>query len=412
MTGFGRRASEAMSTMSLGGILLVCLVAGGFAACGRGEIEKGLSGPVPATQQELMAELQTQKDRIDGTSDAMMKRIEEFNATRGPEERKVQFSELFYSDLNPEQRNVLDQLLAEEKSPTYQNLLSKIIEDRNAVQGLQEKVLRLEQQLNDKFVIAKRGDTHYKLAQDYLLSEGLTEEQIKPMLNQVDLSEDLLAGFKIWYNYDKERTSFKTYVTQGEAGRTPLAVKRALKRKLVDERDAAVAKVTALEQTKMSLEGDVARLTTDIGGLEDKRAQLEVTISDLEGQNRDLSARGDGLAADLAFRQNSLFYHAESEGSLAQQGVLTRFLKNLKDVKGISYDEAVDLRSAKTISFTPEPYGLTKISGVEIWPGIYQEGRDYTLQVAKDGTTATVVITDPNVFRQQRVLISLKGISG
>ena len=102
-----RRANGASG---LAALLFVCLLAAGMTACGRGEIEQGLSGPVPATQQELMAELQTQKERIDRASDGMMKRIDEFNATRGPNEKKVQFSELFYSDLSPEQRDVLDQL--------------------------------------------------------------------------------------------------------------------------------------------------------------------------------------------------------------------------------------------------------------------------------------------------------------
>jgi hypothetical protein len=339
----------------------------------------------------------------------MMKRIEAFNASRGQGERKVQFSELFYQDLSNEQRDVLDQLMQEEKNPSYKNLLGRIIEDRNTIQSLQERVLRLEQQLDDKFAIAKRGDTHFKLANDYLLEQGVTEEQAKNLLGQIDLNEELVPGFKVWYNYDKEHGTFKTYVTQGEAGQTPLAVKRAMKRKLIGERDAAVAKATALEQTKKTLETDVARLETDVRGLEDRRSTLEVQVADLDARNSNLQARGDQLDSDLQFRKNSVFYHADSETALAAQGILTRFLKNLKDVKGIAYDESLDLRQAQSISFSPGAYGLKTISGVEIWPEIYQEGRDYSIQLSEDGGSATVVINDPNVFRQQRVLISLRG---
>jgi hypothetical protein len=403
------KALGALGGVAVGAMLVAGLLIAGSAGCGRGQIEQGLSGPVPSNPQELMAELQTEKQKIDHTSDEMIKRIEAFNASRGPGEKKIQFSELFYQDLSPEQRDVLDQLLQQEKNPSYKNLLTSIIDDRKTIQTLQERVLHLEQQLNDKFVIAKKGDTHYKLAHDYLTSEGVTEEQAKDLLKQIDLNEDLTPGFKVWYNYDKENGTFKTYVTQGEAGQTPLAVKRAIKRNLIGERDAAMAKATALETTKKGLEQDISRLETDVRGLEDRRSTLEVQVADLEGRNNDLQSRGDRLEADLAFRQNSLFYHADSEGSLAQQGVLTRFLKNLKDVKGISYDETLDLRQAKSISFTPEAYGLKKIRGLEIWPGVYREGRDYTVQVSEDGRTATVVINDPNVFRQQRVLIALRG---
>ena len=387
------------------GIVLVA----GATGCSRDSLEKGLSGPVPSNPEQLMTELQSQKERIDKASDEMMKRIDAFNASRGPSEKKIQFSELFYQDLSPEQRDVLDQLLQQEKNPSYKNLLSRIIEDRNSIQSLQERVLRLEQQLPDKFAIAKRGDTHYKLAHDYLIGEGVAEEKAKDLLNQIDLSEELVPGFKVWYNFNKDDNTFKTYVTQGEAGQTPLAVKRAVRRKLVGERDAALAKTQALQQTKTALEGDVARLETDVRGLEDRRSTLETQVADLDARNGDLQARGDRLEGDLTTRQNSLYYHASSEKTLAQQGILTRFLKNLKDVKGVSYDDALDLRQAKSISFAPGDYGLKRIKGLDILPGVFQEGRDYSVQVSEDGGTATLVINDPNIFRQQRVLIALRG---
>lgn len=390
-------------------LILVGVLAAGTVACGKGSLEKGLSGPVPATPQELMAELQTEKEKIDRVSDDMMKRIDAFNQSRGPGEKKLQFSEIFYSDLSPEQRDVLDQLLAEEKTPTYKNLLAQMIEDRKTLQNLQEQVMKLEQQLPDKFAIAHKGDTHYKLAHEFLIGEGVDEQKAKDLLNQIDLNEDLIAGFKVWYNYDKEKDTFKTYVTQGEAGQTPLAVKRAVKRKLIGERDVAMAKAVALEQTRTALQQDVARLETDINTLEDRRSSLEVNVADLEGRNSELQVRGDRYEADLGSKQNSVFYHAANSKTLADQGVLSKFLKNLKDVKGVSFEESVDLRQARSISFSPEAYGLKSIKDLEILPGVYQEGRDYSVQVAEDGRNATVVFNDPEIFKQQRVLISLKG---
>ena len=355
-------AKKALGALGLGAITLA-LVAVGSAACSKGELEKGLSGPVPSNSQELMAELQAQKERIDRASDDMMKRIDQFNATRSPGEKKVQFSEVFYSDLNPEQRDVLDQLLKEEKNPSYKNLLTQIVADRTKIQDLQDNVTHLEQRLNDQFVIAKKGDTHYALAHDYLINEGVSEDKAKELLSQIDLSEDILPGFKIWYNYDPEKDTFKTYVTQGDAGQTPLAVKRAVKRQLIGERDAAVAKATALEQTKAELEGDISGLRDDIKDLEDRRDNLSVQVADLEARNDQLQQHTEELSSDLESRRNSMFYHAGSEKTLAQQGVLTRFLKNLKDVKGVSFDESIDLRQAQTINFTPENYGLKSIKG-------------------------------------------------
>ncbi|HET9481343.1 MAG TPA: hypothetical protein VFP98_06265, partial [Candidatus Polarisedimenticolia bacterium] len=405
MKSFGGRAFGAMTL----GVAALALLVVGSAACGRGEIEQGLSGPVPSDPQELIAELQTEKEKIDRTSEEMVKRIEAFNATRGPSDRKIQFSELFYTDLSPEQRDVLEQLLQEEKSPSYKNLLSRIIEDRDNIRQLQEQVARLEQKLDDKFVIAQRGDSHFQLAQEYLRAQGISDDQSRDLLNQIDLSEDLLPGFKVWYNYDAEKGTFKTYVTQGDAGQTPLAVKRAVKRKLIGERDVAMAKAAALEQTRSQLEGDIAELETDIAGLQDRRSSLEVQVADLEARNGQLQMHGEQLSSDLEFRQNSLFYHADNASTLAQQGVLTRFLKNLKDVKGVAFDDALDLRTATSISFSPAAYGLRTIDGLEVWPEIYKEGRDYSVQVSEDGGAATLVIQDPHIFRQQRVLIAVRG---
>ena len=66
----------------------------GSVGCGKDELEKGLSGPVPSNPQALMTELQQQKERIDKASDGMLKRIDQFNASRGPSEQKITFSEI------------------------------------------------------------------------------------------------------------------------------------------------------------------------------------------------------------------------------------------------------------------------------------------------------------------------------
>ncbi len=395
--------------LGLSGLAAGALLLGVLTGCAQDSLERGLTGPVPSNPQELMAELQAQRDRIDRASEGMVQRIDQFNAARGPGEKKIQFSELFFQDLSPEQRDVLDQLLAQEKNPTYRNLLENIVADRKTIQTLQEKVLHLEQQLPDKFILAKRGDTHFSLAQAFLTQQGVPEDESKSMLNQIDLSEDLVPGFKVWYNYNKDDKSFRTYVTQGEAGQTPLAVKRALKRKLITERDSAYAKVNALERTKMKLKTDIATLEGDVQTLETRRAELDVQVSDLEARNGDLQLRGDRLEEDIAFRRNSLAYYVGSEGNLAKQGVLTRFLKNLKDVKGVTYEDTIDLRQARTISFAPQTFGLKSIRGVEVWPGVYKEGRDYSVQVSSDGGALTVHINDPEIFKQQRVLFALRG---
>jgi chromosome segregation ATPase len=399
------KAGSNVRFVTLGAALVIALLSG----CSR--TDDGLSGPVPTSPEALIAELEAEKDRIDKRTDAMMERIEVFNASRAPGDRNVEFSELFYSDLAPEQRSILDELLAEEKRPSYKNLLTRIIEDRDRIKQMTDRIQYLEQRLPDNFVIVKAGQTHYDLAMEYLANEGVDAAKSRQLVDEMGLQEDLVPGFKVWFNYFKEEDKFKTYVTRGEAGQTPLAVARASKRNLIHERDVAVARATALEETKATLETDITRLMGDVHSLEDRKAELNIQVADLEARNQDLNEKGQKLSEDLSLTQNSMYYYANSQQALAEQGVLSRFMKNLKDVKGISYDESLDLRQSTSINLEAQPYGLTEIKDVAIWPEIYQAGRDYTVEVADDGQSARVEIIDKNMFKKQRVLIALSGKS-
>jgi len=341
----------------------------------------GMSGcgePQPGSAKssdELLAQLSTDRAKIDQASDVMMKRIEAFNASRKPGEQTLQFSEVFAQDLTGEQKDVLNKLVAEEKDISYQALLQQIISDRSSIQDLQEHVARLEQTLPDQFVLAKRGDRHQELAMAYLTNDAhLDAAKAKELLHQVDQTDELLPGNKVWFFYDPQRDAFRTYVTQGEAGQTPLAVRRAHQRKLIQERDT------------FKTERDSAR--ADVATLEQVKTSLET---------------------DLARRENSVFYHADAEQALKEQGVLSPVLKKVRDVTGGQYDESLDLRDGTTITLLPESFGLTKIRDVRMLPSIYQEGRDFTVEAAAEDGSARVVILTPEAFRGKEILLAVRG---
>src|SRR5437867_1253873 len=208
-------------------------------AIGFGTVGCAKSGPGSAkTPEELLTQLKDDRAQIDQTTDTMMKRIDEFNSSRRPGERTLLFSEIFNQDLSPEQRDVLNTLVEQEKDFSYKALLQKIITDRDAIRGLQESVMRLEQTLPDKFVVVKRGSRQQDLAMAYLTEEAhLDAAKAKTLLSQADQTDELLPGNKVWFFYDPQRDIFRTYVTQGDAGQTPLVVRRARQRQLLKERD-------------------------------------------------------------------------------------------------------------------------------------------------------------------------------
>lgn len=405
------RVSSTGRSTGMGGVLramtlvagVVGLVAVGSLACGQGADKLGFSKPTPSTPQEVIAELKEHQKRIDGATDDMMKRIQEFNASRQPGQVTVQFSEIFSQDFTDAQRDVLNQMIERETDVSYKSLLQKIVVDRSTLQELQDKVMRLEQSLPDQFAVARKGDTHHDLAAGYLSGQAQVDaEKAKALLAQVDLSDELVPGNKVWFSYDQPRDSFRTYVTQGEAGRSPLAVRRALQRKLITERDQAVAardeaaaardaaqaEVSALQEVKTGLE-------SDIGGLRRNKAELEASV--------------DRFSRDLAFRKNSLFYHAASVRDLKTQGVVTSVRKRLRDVKPVHFDTAIDLRENTTITLAPDAFGLHRIDKVRLLPGIFQEGRDFTVVTSKTSGVAKVSILDPELFKGKEIVLAVGG---
>jgi len=360
---------EAVTTLGVGVVCVVMAMVLAGLGCSR-------PGPGTAsTTEELLTQLHEDRTQIDQTSDTMMQRIDMFNASRQPGERQLQFSEIFTQDLNTEQRDVLDQLVQEEKDISYKSLLQKIIADRDAIRALQERVMHLEQTLPDTFVVAQRGDSHEKLAMNYLTGEAhLDEARAKEHLKQVDQTDELLPGNQVWFFYDPQKDIFRTYVTMGDARQTPVAVRRAKTRELVKERDT------------FKTERDTAQV--QVASLEEDKTHLQDEIVTME---------------------NSLYYHAESAQSLKEQGILTSVLKRLRDVKSISYDQSVNLAQETSITLHPGVYGLEEIRSVRVLPEIYEEGRDFSVEIAEDRSSARIIILDPDVFKGKEVLLAVHG---
>jgi hypothetical protein len=371
------RGREAVLTSSAGLVWLIILLALSLAV-------SGCSRPAPGsakTSDEVLAQLHDDRTEIDQMSQTMMKRIDMFNESRKAGEPTLQFSEIFMQDLNPEQRDVLDSMMQQEKDLSFKNLLQQIITDRNSIRELQEKVMHLEQTLPDKFVVAKRGDTHQDLAMAYLTGEAHVDEvKAKDLLKHSDQTDELVAGNQVWFFYDPQKDTFRTYVTMGDAGQTPVMVRRARTKQLIKERDAFMQERDTANEHVATLQQDKSQLETD-------KSQLQDT---------------------LFVQQNSLYFHAASDQELKYQGVLSSVLKRVRDVQTVNYDQSVNLAEETTISLNPGTYGLTEIRSVRVLPEIYQEGRDFAIEIEPDYTSARVRILDPALFKGKEILLALR----
>jgi hypothetical protein len=373
------------------------------AGCNRGP-DFSFSKSTPASAEDLLAELKDHQEKIDKATEDMLHRINDFNQTRQSGQRTVQFSEVFGQDFTDPQKDVLNQMITQEKDVSYKSILQQIVSDRDTIQGLQEKVMHLEQALPDQFTVAKKGDKQRELAMTYLVNDAkLDQAKAKSLLDQIDTSDELVPGNKVWYFYDPARDSFRTYITQGEAGQTPLAVRRAVKHRILKERDEAR---TERDQAA-SARDDAVRTVNDLTQV---KAGLESDISVLQQNKSALEASVERLSGDLSFRQNSLFYHAANVQDLRQQKVLTPIFKRVQDVKPINFDAALDLRDSNTITLAPGAFGLEHISKVRLLPNIFQEGRDFRIETSDDsGGVAKIVILDPELFKGKEVLLAVGG---
>ena len=401
--------SERLPAISAAGILMSVLLLPaviillGPVGCSQETEKLGFSKPTPATPEELLAELKDHQQRIDQATDAVLKRINEFNASRKPGERTIQFGEIFSQDFTDAQRDILNQMITQEKDVSYKSLLEKIVTDRDTIQNLQERVMHLEQSLPDKFVVAKKGDKQHDLAMNYLINEAQVEPaKAKELLAQADQTDELVPGNKVWFAYDSKQDTFRTYVTRGEANQTPLAVRRALQRKIISERDEA-----RTERDSAQSERDTAR--AEVSQLQQVKAGLESDIAALQQNKTALEASVARLSGDLSFRQNSLFYHAANVHDLRQQGVLTSVLKRVQDVKPVNFDTALDLRENTTITLDPQSFGLERIGRVRVLPSIFQEGRDFRVEMSEGTGVARVTILDPELFKGKEVLLAVGG---
>jgi hypothetical protein len=173
----------------------------------------------------------------------------------------------------------------------------------------------------------------------------------------------------------------------GDAGQTPVQVRRARTKQLIKERDGFRAERDGFKAERDTANEQVASLEIDKSALESDKHQLQET---------------------LTVQQNSVFYHAASDRDLKEMGVLSSVLKRLRDVHTIDYDKSVNLAQETTIALDPLDYGLSQIREVRVLPEIYLEGRDYSIEFEPDYTTARVRILDPELFKGKEILLALR----
>jgi hypothetical protein len=364
---------------------------------------------LPPNEERLLTELKDARDDIDSQTRDIYARIEQFNQKMEVLGRKpVSFSQVFLQGLSAEEEKALDDMVRQERDPSYRGVLSKVVEDMKTIRDLQTKVAELESLLPDDGVEVKSGDTHLKLARTYLIEQhDIPETRAKELVGRINIMErGLQKGNQVYFFYDPARDFFGTWVSQGTAKSTPLAVTRARRMNLIRARDKAVARGDDLEEKRVALMEIKASLEMDIEELEKRKSILESNVAQLEGERNAALTEVEERKAELAVQVNSMFYEADLAERLKARGVLQVFNK-VEQIGDVKFGSSIDLSQNKTITLEPSQFGIDRIRDLRIIPEYLREGRELDVQFIDDGTVEVTILNE-DALRGQKVLFVLK----
>src|SRR2546426_4319263 len=378
---------------------------GGFFRFNRVVSEKLPGRAVPVNQEEVLVELKQARDEIDSETRDIYGRIQQFNDKMTRIGRKpISFSQVFLQGLSAEEQQALDDLVRQEKDPSYRGILGQVVEDMKKIRDLQNKVTQLEGLLPGAGAEVKPGDTHLKLAMQYLEKEkGVPESRARELIARLNIMEtNLEKGMKVYFYYDPAKDFFGTWVAQGDAKRSPLALVRAKEMRLIQEKEAAVAKANTLADEKAQLEEIRDNLQKEIADLEVRKAALESTVSQLELDKVSAEEQARMTGEKLAEHQNSVWYDADLAARLKARGVL-KTVNKVENIGAVKFANNIDLSKTKSITLKPSQFGIDHIRDVRIVPTYLKEGRDIGVRFVGDGTVEVTVLNEA-ALRGQKVL--------
>ncbi len=302
------------------------------------------------------------------------------------------------ADLTDEQRELLNQKIKQERL-SLRNLLQEVLEKDREISDLKFNMLRLQSQLPD-FVTAKEGDSHDRIAMDFLVEEmGLAEKKAWGLVSQINLQRPLVPGFRVWMYY--EDSHFGTWVTQGTARLGPQEIQERIRQELELGRDEAIAIATYME-------GQAEDLKLDVAFLEKTRRELQKHVDTLVAEEEAILAQLMTVKTSLAQAANATRYLVGSKKQLKESGIISTSLFKGMRLKSLEGFELLDLGESTEIILDGSVYGLSRVKKVTLLPKVFQKGTDFEVYKLGDGEFTRVEFLNPDKFRQFKFVVVLE----
>lgn len=361
--------------------------------------------------QGLVKELDRTEQDIRLKQEDIRKKVQEYNQQHP--DKPIDSGSLDRLMLDPNQEAELKRLLGAEKDVSYRGLVQEIVDARKQIDGLQEQIRTLQEQLPAPYEV-KKGDTHFKIAIRYLTqNHSLSEADARKVVDQTALVEEMHTGFLVWMLY--KDGVFGSYVTQGTSRVSPGKAQRLARARtnqqistLTEERNTARTEADSLDDLQANLEERIlflrdeeARLRSEIAALQDSReeglAQIKI---------------GDAQRKELEKKLNSLYYETDTMDNWKARRVISDPLlggPRVDSLSKVGFTRSQDLRETGTITFEANAFpGLKRLKSVEVFPRTFRDGQDFTVTVDESGMSITVKLLKPELFSGQKVLFALK----
>lgn len=187
---------------------------------------------------QLYTEFIELNDELEQNRNELFTLIREYNLTQD-ESEQFDITKLDTLMGLPE-RELLRSMFKEEKDISYNGLLSTIVAKNDVIMDLNSRIEDLSVEIESleaklpKAYLVQRGDTHYKIVRDFLITEhGLILSEARSIAWKTSMTDNLLPGFKVWLSFDKEQQIVGTYVTQGDAKIAPMRYEQIAKNNMV-----------------------------------------------------------------------------------------------------------------------------------------------------------------------------------
>ena len=265
--------------------------------------------------------------------------------------------------LSDQQLETLSMKAATESDKGIKSKINTIMQTDRELKALQKDIQSKYKGLESPEVMTDEVG-HEEIALSYLItSKGLTHHEALNIIENVNIFSYAYEGLYVWNFY--ENGFYGSFITRGEADKTPNDIKKLAKR-------AFKARINALLTEKQKLTKKIEMLEAERReGTEDtnKISKEQLHIERLNEENKKLQEKM--TKKEKAVVLNQINYKLLSFDFAQRKGIVTETIwDGVKLVKsrGIDYSKKIDFSVTDNLIVRPRQFGLTTFTEIYVFP--------------------------------------------